>query len=782
MNFAPNSRDANLTTPALNAYANRVGAKQRNFLRYAVLKDDASGYPREVAAIKIVGGKIECNNAAFAPTDAECAAIEAELTAVNFPKSVKATKSGMRELRRDIARDNDGIDPWLFEFLDYDGEHVLFVQQRIKRGDKKIDLPWSLWSDGAWRMMEPDGLLPLFGLDSLRTASRVFIHEGAKSALAARAINDPDLRERFSFSHLENHPWAANIKYAHHVGWPGGALSPHRVDWQPIRQLAKHVVVILVADHDQPGEEAISAISRLLKRQLMVVRFDDRFPERFDLADEWPNRPDWWDGPQYKGPSVDDLTSSATWATHVIEGRPGQKSFKITDDFAKEWCWIETPPVFISRRQCDRMPTTEIFNRSVRPFSDAEDTARLLVQHAHSKVDGVCYRPYRGRDEAGVITVNRRRAFNTFRPAEIVKVKGESAPFLDFITQLIPDESDRRETMRWVATLIARPEVRMMYSILLISETQGIGKTTLFWILRQLVGPWNVSCPTEEQVADTRFNSWAVHKRLVIIGEIYSGKSRKMYDKLKSYVSGDPIQAEVKFLVPYEIDNYVHIAASSNSKRALHLDDVDRRWLVPRVSEELRTKEYWRDFYSWLNADGLGIIASWADKFLEQGDPVFTGEHAPMTSAKQEIIQISRSEGIQTAIDLAERVADLGKPKDKRKVKDDADPDDGDEIVMLISEVRDWIARQRGLDTNDFRMEKPYTIRKALVAGGLQEPRDADGKVRRMTINQRSEYVAANFKIRPDQAWKDISTKRRLPGNDIVDDRGRVIGMAIYAM
>lgn len=55
----------------------------------------------------------------------------------------------------------------------------------------------------------------------------------------------------------------------------------------------------------------------------------------------------------------------------------------------------------------------------------------------------------------------------------------------------------------------------MRYAMLLISERQGVGKTTLVdAVLAPLIGRWNVSSPTESQVADSGFNSWIAHKRL----------------------------------------------------------------------------------------------------------------------------------------------------------------------------------------------------------------------------------------------------------------------------
>ena len=44
----------------------------------------------------------------------------------------------------------------------------------------------------------------------------------------------------------------------------------------------------------------------------------------------------------------------------------------------------------------------------------------------------------------------------------------------------------------------------MSYGVLLVSETQGVGKSTLGEaILTPLVGEWNVSFPNEKQVTDS---------------------------------------------------------------------------------------------------------------------------------------------------------------------------------------------------------------------------------------------------------------------------------------
>ena len=101
--------------------------------------------------------------------------------------------------------------------------------------------------------------------------------------------------------------------------------------------------------------------------------------------------------------------------------------------------------------------------------------------------------------------------------------------------------------MRWCATLIARPDIRMQYGVLLISETQGVGKGTLGEkILLPLVGKHNVVVPSEKVVTG-KFTGWVAHKRLAVVHEIYAGYSSKAYDELKSIITDQYIEVEMKF-------------------------------------------------------------------------------------------------------------------------------------------------------------------------------------------------------------------------------------------
>jgi phage/plasmid-associated DNA primase len=282
--------------------------------------------------------------------------------------------------------------------------------------------------------------------------------------------------------------------------------------------------------------------------------------------------------------------------------------------------------VFIPHAWPDRVYTRTEFNSRVAPFSDTDDLARLVVKDDRGKVETLAYDPGK---PSGVI-VGPPRSFNTHKAPKIAATKGDVRPWLDYLTHLFPVESDRTEVMRWVATLIARAGVKMRYGLMLVSEVQGVGKSTLGErVLLPLIGKNNVSFPSEKDITESDFTEWKAHKRLAIINEIYLGDRSKPYNKLKDAITDDFIRVNLKFKSTYNIDNWLHFFACSNSLSALKIDDKDRRWLIPAVTEELRPKEYWVALNRWLRADGPGIIKWWAEDWLKSNAAVLTGEDAP---------------------------------------------------------------------------------------------------------------------------------------------------------
>ena len=700
--------------PPLAVYIDRIGAEQLNFRRFMV-KEHRGNYYTERAIIKLEpDGTVEAPEE-YAPTDVEADAIRIALRDVvaKWPRHIGAGGQTLDKLTG--AQKSD-----LFEFWNVARTEIIMVQERVEFEDgSKAYLPWTFWSDFKWRRMEPEGPLPFWKPHKLDyrdgrvwERNKIMVHEGAKAAAHINAlIHDHDLAEE-----RKKHPWAEELSHYEHWGMIGGALAPHRADYSELRKVSPHAVVY-VCDNDKHGNDVLQEFSRHYGGKLKGIMFDPRWPESWDMADPMPKK--LFEKERYNGPSLTLLMKPATYATELIPNpRGGRPTHVLRRVFREEWVHSVRPEVFIHCDWPSRIWIPSEFNNTVKPYSAVEDTARLVRNHAASKGAEIKYDPTHKPgiyedDEIG------GRFINTHVPSIIRAEPGDVALFERLLEQMIPDEYERHETMLWCATLIARPDIKMAYGLLLISEVQGIGKTTLGErILAPLVGMENASFPSEHEICESGFNYWCSHKRLAVINEIYSGQSAKAYNRLKSIITDRQITVSKKFQANYEIQNWVHVVAFSNSSKCLKLSADDRRWLVPRMTETKPHPDFFKEIYPWLERDGgLGKVKAWAADYIRQHGWVQPGDEAPSTEAKKELIREQYSEQERLLVHLLAQLRE-GEKKAAKAVGREPEP-----IFTSDACLRKAIKNELYDGREHDKLLNPSTIRKiAKIEGWHRNP------------------------------------------------------------
>lgn len=692
--------------PALAAYIDRVGAKELSFKTFMVTTY-VDQYYIDKCHIRIDTDSrtISCTNSNFAPSAAEETAILAELANRTFPHAVGA--DSIVGLVREIEKRGGRVEKQdLFELWDRETNKIVMVQRRFQpKGKTKQYHPWTLFSDGVWRQMEPGGPIP-FWKPKKKISNAIMIHEGGKAARFCEWLCRSNEHEAKEARKL--HPWTVELDRYEHWGIIGGAMAPHRANYSELRR-ERSGEVVYVADNDDAGRRVLNTFSRLYEGQLKWVKFDSRWPKAWDLADKIPE--EFFgeiDGRKnYIGPTLTSLLRPATYATELIpnpEGR-GRTVTVLRPSFAEEWFHSVHPEYFVHRDYPNILYPANEFNSEMAPFSNVDDLARLIRKDAANKTYSVQYVP--GLPSGLCGSVQGGQFINTHVGTPIRETKGDAKPFTDYLDHLIPKDNDRHELSKWCATLINNPEIKMTYGVLLVSETQGVGKTTLGQeILKPLVGELNVSAPSEKQIVDSQFNDWMGHKRLAIVNEIYQGNSSKAYNTLKSVISDRFLTMNKKHQATYEIESWLHIFACSNSMRALKMSMDDRRWLVPRVTENKKPHEYWVNLNGWLATGGLGIIKYWARQFIEKHGPVYPGQDAPSTDAKTEMIEESYSRGMNVGKWLLEEMR-------KAAFSDGKDYFTTD--VLVVEAIRN-----RAYDGKDVPfLEKPLTVRKLAKDSGL---------------------------------------------------------------
>jgi len=675
--------------PSVTEYFRRVGAEVLNFKR-AMIKVHKGNYYIERALIRIQeDGTVSCSVKEFGPTEAEAAAMKAELQKVEFPKTISCRNTdGLKKITKGE----------LFEFYDRATGEIKMVQERRNKKDgTKAYIPWVFLSTGEWVSMEPDGDLPFWKpKENPGPGRKIMIHEGAKCAAFVTQL----------ITEQRPHPWLEELAGWDHWGMVGGALAPHRTDYAELAREAP-TEVVYVCDNDQPGVSALQKVSKAWGKSIKGLTFGKSFPGSWDMAEPMPKHL-FAKGGRYIGPTIGSLLTPATWATELLpnpEGK-GRSITVVRAEFAEEWHHCVTPEVFIHKDWPNRILTAPEFNSNVAPFSHVDDTARLLRKEFASKAAILKYVP---GQEPGIYGGTTGTYINTFCPSIIKAEAGDEGPWIDFMTGLVPVEEDRHELMRWCATLIARPDVRMMYGVLLISEMQGVGKGTLGEkVLTPLVGEVNVSFPSEKEVVESAYNYWLAHKRLAVVHEIYAGQSSKAYNSLKSCITDRYITVQKKYQANYEIESWVHIFACSNSMRAMKLSMDDRRWFVPKISEEKRPAKYWESFNRWLGYEGgLEIIKHWAIDFCKRHGAVERGADAPWSALKAIIVEEAYSPGQAL---VAQALAAIKKRVDDGEVRKDVFVLDTD----LVALIRDALYEGRPND----RLERPATVRSVAKAAG----------------------------------------------------------------
>lgn len=645
---------------AVSDYLRRIGGRATSFKTAVVERKDGK-YEKVLATIKFSASGAVSAPEGYEPTEGELASIGQALSQIKFPTHTPVTALHSLPIELETA------DPAsLFRFYDDTGQ-IVMLQHRVEKVDGKAYVPWTYWSDGIWRRMEPEGFLPVWGLDQLKDNAVVFIHEGAK---AARSV-----WEQCEGTGEVTLPWVNEMRHAAHLGWIGGAHSVGRTDWAALRKRGIKRAYI-VADNDAEGRAAVPVISRELGCPALLIQFTQEWPDGFDLGDPFPD--DMYgevSGERtYTGPSFAACLNPATWATdeHIIpaetpRGQPRRVS-ALRAAFAAQWAWVEEVDLYVNTE----FPTIQLkkdsFNNAVRPFSHVKDTAALLQSSFTGRTARLTYRPDQTRR---FILDDGSSAINLFRPSLVKPKAGPIEPWLDFLAYMFPKQVEREHIMRWCATLIARPDVRMTHGLLILSETQGVGKTTLGQILADLVGRHNCSFPGNSMIVEQQFTGWLANKRLIVVNEIYEGHSWKAYNRLKTYLTDDYIEANIKHQATYTIPNWTHYYLCSNEMIALKIEDKDRRWFVPDLTEVPWTHEEFGRFRHWLTTGGLAAITAWA---ISYGKYVRPGEIAPMSRNKKRLIEDSRSEGEQMSRQLAEFVLASDNP-----------------CVIPTAWVRDWV-------------------------------------------------------------------------------------------
>jgi hypothetical protein len=694
------------STPAANGWAERIGADRvgpRTWRIKAVQRPD--GY-EGVASNTIIrfaanGHAIENeNNSQYLPDAFEAQAIRAEFSLLIFPHTIHKDDIWNAKTRDKSGNESvvdgagfldirqGGVFPkWVMDIPKSDitifrtaerkvcmVEFKTFIEDpygEYEEGKNKKYVQFSPYSDGTWQQGYPDEGLPQWGWENYAGQDTLMIHEGAAKARHAHKMsNDIDssgdtLREQNGL--------AGELFGVFHLGCMGGAVNPYAVDVDQINS-KKFKRVICAADNDDIGLKYMRNIARRIDAPTFILNWNldplKRFPASYDMKDPMPDSLYIEVGGKriYKGPLLEDLLTDVTFMTEMSKPHKGMTPQQIADfkpvEILKEHarnqvCYLTSQDKFVHIHRPEEEKEAPALNRylSNRCFSSGR-IADLFAKHGEMHAVAKASLP---GHPFGIVEWNGGDYLNVYKPSKVRPIELPIDIFDEYLEFLCIDAEDRYNLKKSLFTLIARPEIKVPFGVLLLSVYEGGGKSFMInKVIPPLVGFRNCSFPSVK-IINTPYNGYLANAKFVGIDELWSEDHRfATADALKSSVTQSEQSVVVKNGNPVFMPTPAQVWAASNHTDAMKFSGTDRRWFIPSLlqtppkrcfaCEEVIGKcppecrcpaaqrmDKFTAFADWLdNKCGYEAIMYAAQNF---GDYWNSGSNAPFTKRKREVMR-----------------------------------------------------------------------------------------------------------------------------------------------
>jgi hypothetical protein len=206
--------------------------------------------------------------------------------------------------------------------------------------------------------------------------------------------------------------------------------------------------------------------------------------------------------------------------------------------------------------------------------------------------------------------------FNLYR-APTIKLgdAGKAGPWLRHVRKIYPDDADH--IIKWFASRVQHPEVKINHALVLGSNDHGIGKDTLIEPVKRTIGAWNFD-EVSPQMIMGEFTGFLrnVILRINEARDLGDVNRYQFYDHMKAYTAAPPdvLRVNEKHLREYSVLNCVGVVITTNYKtNGIYLPAEDRRHYVAwseSVKEDF-DDAYWRKLWGWYDSGGDRHVAAY---------------------------------------------------------------------------------------------------------------------------------------------------------------------------
>ena len=351
--------------------------------------------------------------------------------------------------------------------------------------------------------------------------------------------------------------------------------------------------------------------------------------------------------------------------------------FAALNDFNLKFCYIVKANLIVRLADMETYnPTTFINSQYGNCWYEGEDkkgnpkdfqvAKQWMTSQSRNQRDKMTYAPGQPR-----FCGDKGTVLNRWRELGPKPIQGDISPWNELLDSVFKDAPKEREYFeQWAAYPLRHPGAKLKTAVVFYSPGQGRGKNSVAEALgccygledgiKIMVG--NAKVIDEDNLVDS-FNAWQKDRQFIIADEIQGGggpEKAKNIEKLKLMITSPTVDVNEKFQPKFTIPNVANYCFLTNNCSALHISPEDRRFWIWEIKhdESLDEKsnpesalQFWDRFHAWKDSpEGIAALRY----HLEHLDLTGFGPNsrAPMTSAKEEMIELSRTEPERWALDL----------------------------------------------------------------------------------------------------------------------------------
>lgn len=210
-----------------------------------------------------------------------------------------------------------------------------------------------------------------------------------------------------------------------------------------------------------------------------------------------------------------------------------------------------------------------------------------------------------------LVFVNRKEAFNEinlFKGFKFEQISGDCSPFTDFVMRILC-QNDKYKFDFIMNFLAGTFQFNKIPHYLILKGGEGTGKSFFAKIIQTLLTTEHCLKAVSIDDVTRKFNVHQANKLFCYLEEAFFGGNQETNDKLKSIITNDVINIEIKGGAVFQMPTFCNYMVTTNHDIPTKISKDDRRAVIFEVSEEYKNNNsYFANFQKWLDNGGYNNL------------------------------------------------------------------------------------------------------------------------------------------------------------------------------